>query len=514
MRIRKITPEEAEARRLRALADAAEAQARIARAHAETAEQQARAHTAQAHAQAEQARAQAEQARANAVEERRKIRAELELAPLREAHAQLQEAQAEQERAQARERRAHRRRGMRKALDALQGRAFVFAAFVGVNLIAVDAQAQAFGAGPEGWAKAGVLECVALAVGWIGHQALKLGRPAKGKRLASYAIALLMAAINYSHFSHGLEPTFEAVAYAFCSLVSPWLWGMYSRHLHADKLEDAGVEVVRAPDFPILRWVFWPRPTLAAYRWGVRTGQSDWRTCVDGWAGEQEEMRKIAEAEAHAAEAERDAMRTQQERMRTSAEQGRTWSVVDDVRADLMHAYGHLITADRIADALLGPAPGARALAPANTQPSGAHAAAAEANGQNPAPHDGSDDDGEGGPALPPLPAIPAPAEAQRMDEGEKLSRGRLTVYLARLYGIDLAGRGAELGRAYDMSARWGQVRVKEETRMLFALPGRVLDSDDSDDGGSHGDGDGGGEDEAAPAGHHDSPSDAAAAAR
>ncbi|GAA2657689.1 hypothetical protein [Nonomuraea recticatena] len=484
MLIRKITPEEAEARRLRALADAAEAQARIDRANADAAAERARAHAAETHAHAEAEKA-------NAVAEKRRLRAELELAPLRDAHAKLQAERAQEDRAQAEDRRAHQHELMRRARAALTGRTFVTLAFAGVNGVAIWGQGKAYGDTWDAWFKAGVLECIALAVGWIGHQALINGRPARGKRIASYVIGLYMAVVNYSAFAEGWMPTAQAAGVALCSLVSPWLWGMYSRHVHADKLDDAGVVPQRAPDFPPLRWAFWYRQTLAEYRWGVRVGESDWRKCVAGWAHEQEEMRTAAQAEAErvrlAAESEQDRVRMTAERVRTVEERQCTGALLDDVRADLMRAYGHLATADVIANALLGPPTPARSLGPANgEQPSGRHHAP-DPHDHPRDPHDPHPKDPRGGESDPPneddgdddklpaLPGLPAPEELEHLDDREKLVRARFTVWLARQQGIDLRGRGAELARAYVMSPRWGQKRVAEETTPLFALKGQVV---------------------------------------
>ncbi|MFI6290114.1 hypothetical protein ACIBEJ_00930 [Nonomuraea sp. NPDC050790] len=464
----RTSPEATEASRLAALADAAEAQARIDRAHADSLAERARAQAAEAQAHADADKAQA-------AAEKRKLRSELELAPLRDAHRKLEAGRAAEERAHEQSRRAHEHDLMRKARAALTGRTFVTAAFVGVNLVAIAGQGRAYGYGWEGWTKAGVLECIALAVGWIGHQALISGRPARGKRCASYALALYMAIVNYAAVADDWWPTPMAAGVALCSLMSPWLWGMYSRHIHADKLDAAGVVPPRAPDFPPLRWVLWFRPTLDAYRWGVREGVSDWRTCVEGWAHEQEQARATAVADAEKvrtlAKAEEETVRMTAMAMRTDAEQERTRALLESVRADLLSAYGHVATADTIADAVLG---------------SPRHPRSIEGlDGDEDPPQDNDDRDREEpdeDDQLPELPALPSAEELARLDDRQKLARARITVYLAREQDIQLQGRGAELARAYDMSPRWGQTRVKEQGTPLFALAGSVVRDDELED--------------------------------
>jgi hypothetical protein len=78
-------------------------------------------------------------------------------------------------------------------------------------------------------------------------------------RLAAYGFALVIAAMNYSHYAGpGWSPTFAAVAVALCSAASPWLWGIHTRRVSRDRLMAAGLIEPHALRLGMTRWAWHP----------------------------------------------------------------------------------------------------------------------------------------------------------------------------------------------------------------------------------------------------------------
>lgn len=120
------------------------------------------------------------------------------------------------------------------------------------------------------------LESVALYLAYMAGQALMSEDSAMGLRLASYAFALIIGFMNYSHWSGpGLHPTFEAVATGLMSLASPWLWSIYSRRQSRDMLFAKGLLSPRAVKLGFLRWVLWPRQSFFVFRRAAWSGLNE-----------------------------------------------------------------------------------------------------------------------------------------------------------------------------------------------------------------------------------------------
>ncbi|WP_424533608.1 DUF2637 domain-containing protein [Sphaerisporangium viridialbum] len=141
---------------------------------------------------------------------------------------------------------------------------------LGVNLVAVAGQFLVFRA--LGWPillsalGAGIVESVAVYVSWHAHVALREGDAAFVTRMWAYLIGAGAAWLNYSHV-----PQFPEL-FAACSLASPWLWSMHSRHLHRAALREQGLIDPRAPKFSALRWALHTGETFTAFRWAVGEG--------------------------------------------------------------------------------------------------------------------------------------------------------------------------------------------------------------------------------------------------
>ncbi|TMR99483.1 hypothetical protein [Nonomuraea basaltis] len=141
---------------------------------------------------------------------------------------------------------------------------------VGVNVVAVAGQFLVFQA--MGWPTllavlgAAIVESVAVYVSWHAHVALREGDSAWWQRMTSYLIGAAAGYLNFTHVPETPE------LFAACSLASPWLWSMHSRHLHRKDLRQKKLIDPRAPKFSPLRWVLHTGETFAAFRWAVGEG--------------------------------------------------------------------------------------------------------------------------------------------------------------------------------------------------------------------------------------------------
>ncbi|MEU7891664.1 hypothetical protein AB0B45_02240 [Nonomuraea sp. NPDC049152] len=226
--------------------------------------------------EAEQVRIEQERLRAEARHERalQQVQHEAEvarrntiLAEERKARVAAEaEADAEQTRARWAERRARWAERARVA-----GRLAVMSTTnLGVNGVAVSGQAMAFMQRglPPLWAvlAAGIVESVAVYVSWHAHVALREGDSAFVTRMISYGVGAGAGYLSYTHV-----PDYPEL-FAACSLASPWLWSMHSRHLHRQDLRAAGLIDPRAPKFSVLRWLLHTKETFAAFKWAISEG--------------------------------------------------------------------------------------------------------------------------------------------------------------------------------------------------------------------------------------------------
>lgn len=133
---------------------------------------------------------------------------------------------------------------------------------------------------------AAALESIALFLAYAAHDALMQEDSALRLRLASYGVALLVGVLNYSHYAHGWDkPTFEAIGTALMSVISPWLWGVFSRRSSRDLLKAKGLIEGRSVRLGLARWLFWPIRSYRVYR-------------LAAWTGEQNPHEAIAYAES------------------------------------------------------------------------------------------------------------------------------------------------------------------------------------------------------------------------
>lgn len=123
---------------------------------------------------------------------------------------------------------------------------------------------------------AAAIESVGIYLAWEAHTALLEGDASGGLRLGSYAMGLLAGGLNYAHFAPALnQPTTAAVVFGVLSSISPVLWAIRSRRLHAKELRANGLIESRAVKFSRLRWLLYFRPTFRVFRYSV------WHSIVD-----------------------------------------------------------------------------------------------------------------------------------------------------------------------------------------------------------------------------------------
>ena len=133
------------------------------------------------------------------------------------------------------------------------------------------------------------LESIAVYLAWQAHLAQLADDSAMRLRLAAYATALFIAALNYSHYAAPQwRPTFAAIAFALCSAISPWLWSIHSRRESRDALKARGLIEPHAVRLGVTRWLWHP----------LRSPVVMWHAT---WAGENDPAKAIALRDAHVA---------------------------------------------------------------------------------------------------------------------------------------------------------------------------------------------------------------------
>lgn len=120
------------------------------------------------------------------------------------------------------------------------------------------------------------LESVGFYLAAEAHSAAIANQSSSRLRWASYAVAVLVGALNYAHFADpGLKPNAVALAFGGLSVISPWLWAIRSRSMSRTQLLAAGLLDARAVKFTAAQWVLYPRRTFRAFRAAVWVGETD-----------------------------------------------------------------------------------------------------------------------------------------------------------------------------------------------------------------------------------------------
>lgn len=155
-----------------------------------------------------------------------------------------------------------------------------------VNAVAFGAQLAFWrahlGLALEAVAVALATESIANYLAWQAHLAQLADDAALRLRLAAYGTALVIGALNYSHYMlRGWRPTVAAVTFGMMSAISPWLWSVHSRRVSRDALKSRGLIEPHAVRLGTNRWLWHP----------LKSAQVMFRAT---WEGETDPARAIA----------------------------------------------------------------------------------------------------------------------------------------------------------------------------------------------------------------------------
>lgn len=120
------------------------------------------------------------------------------------------------------------------------------------------------------------LESIAVFLALHAHVAALANDSALRLRLSSYAFALVIGTMNYSHYAApGWRPTFPAVAVSLMSVSSPWLWAVHSRRVSRDALMARGLIEPHALRIGVTRFMYHPLRSFRVMRAAAWTGTTD-----------------------------------------------------------------------------------------------------------------------------------------------------------------------------------------------------------------------------------------------
>jgi len=119
------------------------------------------------------------------------------------------------------------------------------------------------------------LESIAIYLAWMSHLAQLADDSALRLRLAAYSFALVIGALNYSHFMlPGWRPTVAAVTFGLMSAVSPWLWSVHSRRVSRDALKADNQIEAHAVRLGATRWTWHPVLSYRVMRLATWEGEN------------------------------------------------------------------------------------------------------------------------------------------------------------------------------------------------------------------------------------------------
>lgn len=139
------------------------------------------------------------------------------------------------------------------------------------------------------------LESVAVYLAWHAHLAQLANDSAGRLKLGAYSFALVIGAMNYSHYASSWHPNALAVSLGLMSALSPWLWGVHSRRASRDRLMERGLVEEHAVRLGVNRWTWHPVRSTKVMFHATWIGESNPKTAIEA-----------AEAITAARRAERD----------------------------------------------------------------------------------------------------------------------------------------------------------------------------------------------------------------
>lgn len=115
------------------------------------------------------------------------------------------------------------------------------------------------------------------------HDATMANQASGSLRLAAYAVAGVMAALNYAHWSTWARAL--GVTFALFSMVSPYLWSVRSRSMHRAQQAARGIVDPAGVKLSTSRKFWHPLLSLSVLRWASWAGETDPSRAVSGWEG-------------------------------------------------------------------------------------------------------------------------------------------------------------------------------------------------------------------------------------
>lgn len=128
------------------------------------------------------------------------------------------------------------------------------------------------------------LESIAIYLAWQAHLAQLADDAALRLRLSAYGMALIIGALNYSHFDGPhWRPTVPAVTFGMMSAISPWLWSVHSRRQSRDALKAKGLIEPHAVRLGATRWQWHPVRSFSVMSRATWTGETDPAAAIAAW---------------------------------------------------------------------------------------------------------------------------------------------------------------------------------------------------------------------------------------
>lgn len=202
----------------------------------------------------------------------------------------------------------------KKKIDTEKARAFMartipYTPLILVNLAAITGQVgwalDHLEIGDSGsvlrWIVAGLFgttaESIALFLQFYANRALRNRDSASSLYLFAFAVAGLVASLNFSHWSNPVgdeffgKPNATAISFALCSFISPWLWRIKDRAAHREELKNAGEIDVRAVKLSMSRKLMHPYRSFMVVWYASWDGVTNPAEAVANYEKKREEVK-------------------------------------------------------------------------------------------------------------------------------------------------------------------------------------------------------------------------------
>jgi len=118
------------------------------------------------------------------------------------------------------------------------------------------------------------IEGAAICVAYHAYLAEMANDSALKLKIASVMFGFLAGFMNYSHWSNDGKPTAIAIATAFMSVASPWLWLMFSKRVSRNLLASRGLIDPHALRLGTTRWFWHPIRSIRVMSFASWEGQT------------------------------------------------------------------------------------------------------------------------------------------------------------------------------------------------------------------------------------------------